>query len=700
MNTLQSLRKQSLPLALLALTSLGSLAQMPVAHAESNSAPSAVYPKIKFTYTAQDIKTLCASTLSAASRKVEKLASRSGESRTFENTVVQFERLQNEVDEKLAAVLFLTQTSPSPSVQDAANDCADRVSSFYVQLFARPDLAQAMNTVAAQDLRLDLEDAKLLEETIRGFNRSGANLPEETRKQVTALKEQLSLAQNTFSKNLAKANDSVELTRSELEGLTDDYVATLRASEKGTYFLTLLDASQYLPFMENAKNADARKKVETAHNKVAATDNVPLLEKAIALRHQIATLLGFDSHAAYVLDAKMAKTPARVLEFLTDLSTRLKPKAEADLALMLERAKKDNPSATSVEQWDWRYYANQLKKEKYSVDSEAIREYFPVDHVISSVFDIYQKLLGVKYTEIAPSYAWAPDVRLFEVRDAKSNALIGHFYLDLYPRANKYKHFAAFDIIHARRNKDGSYHTPVSAVVGNFPKAAPGKPALLLHDDVETFFHEFGHIMHQTLTEARYSSLSGTNVRGDFVEAPSQMLENWVWNRDELRKISQHYKTGEALPDTLLEQMLSAKHFNEGIYWSRQLFFATVDMVYHSSGEKVDTTAVWNKLAPEVFHFKPTEGSAAQASFGHLMGGYDAGYYGYLWSKVYAQDMFTVFEKQGLESPEAGGRYREWILKKGGTLEPDALISNFLGREPNKEAFYKSLGLDGQGVAL
>ncbi|MBI3558284.1 MAG: peptidase, partial [Deltaproteobacteria bacterium] len=336
------------------------------------------------------------------------------------------------------------------------------------------------------------------------------------------------------------------------------------------------------------------------------------------------------------------------------------------------------------------------KKQKYSVDNEAIREYFPVDQVITAVFDIYQHLLTVKFTEITPAYAWAPDVRLFEVRDAvpgSNNALIGHFYLDLYPRENKYKHFAAFDIIHARRNKDGSYHTPVSSVVGNFPKAAPGKPALLLHDDVETFFHEFGHIMHQTLTSARYSSLAGTNVRGDFVEAPSQMLENWVWNRDILRKISKHYKTGAPLPDTLLDQMIAAKHANEGITWSRQLFFATFDMLIHTSGEKVDTTKAWNDLAPQIFLMSETDGAAAQASFGHLMGGYDAGYYGYLWSKVYAQDMFTVFEQAGLESPVAGARYREWILKPGGTQEPEVLITNFLGRAPNKDAFYRSLGI-------
>lgn len=671
--------------------------------ASALAANGPTYPKLKFTYSAQDIKDTCALTLARAQRGLSKLVKLNATQRTFKNTVVQLERIENGVDEAIGPVLFLSETSPSPEVQDAANACANNVSSWYVKLAANVELYKAIDAVAEKDLRLDPEDSKLLDETIRGFRRSGASLPEETRKEVSRLKEELAKVQNDFSQNLAKANDAAELTQEELAGMSDDYIAGLKRSDKGLYLVTLLDASSYLPFMENATLPSARQKVLAAHEKVAMAVNVPLLERAIRLRDRIAKLMGFPSHAAYVLDAKMAKTPERVLEFLNDLALKLKPKAEGDLAEILERKRKDNPAASLVDMADWRYYANQLKKEKYSVDSEAIREYFPVDQVIASVFEIYQKLLSVKYTEVVPAYAWASDVRLFEVRDARAGsegALIGHFYLDLYPRANKYKHFAAFDIIHARRNNDGSYHTPVSAVVGNFPKPIGDKPALLQHDDVETFFHEFGHIMHQTLTSARYSSLAGTNVRGDYVEAPSQMLENWVWDKNMLKKISKHYKTGAPLSDELIEKMLSAKHAFEGIYWSRQLFFGLADMTFHSSGEKVDTTKIWNDLVPQIMLVSEPEGSAAAATFGHLMGGYDAGYYGYLWSKVFAQDMFTVFEKEGLESAEAGGRYRQWILEKGGTLEPDALIKNFLGREPNKEAFYRSLGIGGAAPTL
>ena len=652
-----------------------------------------VYPKIKFTYTAEDVQQTCKSALSRAEQRVEKIAKTNAGRRTFKNTMAAFEEATARLSNQLGVFYLLKETSTAPAVQQSASECSDLASAFYVKTFARVDLYQALAEVAAKDLRLDLEDAKLLEESLRSFRRAGAALSEDKRVEVAKLNEQLSKLQNEYSMNLAKANDYVELTREELDGMTDDFIGGLEKAESGAYKLVLLDASSYMPFAENAKNAEARKKIVTAREKVGASVNIVLLEQAVTLRHKIAQIMGFESFAEYGLEPKMAKNSERVLGFLNDLATKLKPKAESDLSALLEIKRRDEPTATTIDMWDWRYYANLQKKERYSVDSELIREYFPVDHVIQTVFEIYQNMLGVTYTEISPAFAWAPDVRLFEIRDTASKALVGHFYLDLYPRANKYKHFAAFDIKYARRLSNGAYQTPISSVVGNFPKASGDKPALLTHDDVETFFHEFGHIMHQTLTNTRYSSLSGTNVRRDYVEAPSQMLENWAWDRGILSRLSKHYKTGEAMPAALVDKMIAAKHANEGIFWSRQLFFGIFDMTIHSSGEVVDTTAAWQKLQGDIMLMAPTEGAQGQANFGHLMGGYEAGYYGYLWSKVYAEDMFTVFEKEGLESATAGARYRTWILEPGGTQEPDVLIRNFLGREPSKEAFYRSLGI-------
>lgn len=672
-------------LTALAILSGGLLAMAPTNSFESK------HSSLRFDYTPAEIDALCKDAFTAAQKAVDALAAIPKKDRNFRTTQLALEAMQNQLEDISSPVHLLKETSTSVEVQEAAKRCADISAAFYAKLFTRSDIYEVLNTATLGNL--DLEDTKLTEETLRGFRKSGAALPTEKRTKVAELKEKLSQIENQFATNLAKANDAVELTVAELAGLPQDFIDGLKKSPNGNYLVTLLDASSYLPILENAKLEETRRKVVEAHDKVAVGTNVALLEQAIALRDEVAKLLGFKNHAALVLDSKMAKKPETVDAFLQDLRKKLKQKLDQDLKVLLALKKKDDAKATTINLWDWRYYDNQLKKEKYSVDGEIIREFFPVDHVIQSVFDTYQKILSVKFFELQTTKKWFKEVRLFEVRDAKSDALIGHFFLDLFPRDNKYKHFAAFDIQRARRNADGTYRTPVSAIVGNFPKASGNKPSLLSHEDVETFFHEFGHIMHMTLTTARYSSLSGASVRWDFVEAPSQMLENWVWQKPMLKKLSKNYKSGEPLPDALIDSMIAARHVNEGVFWSRQLFFATADMKFHTSGPKVDTTKIWNDLSADIMKMPSPAGCQAQATFGHLMGGYDAGYYGYLWSKVFAEDMFSVFEKKGLENSEVGGRYREWILSPGGTKEPDVLIHGFLQREPSKEAFYQSLGL-------
>ena len=659
---------------------------------------NAVQPKVRFDYAPTEIKEICQTALSRAEREIDKVARMSHSLRTFNNTVAQLDRIDNSLSEQIGPLHLLRIVSPSKRIQNAAKWCEDQVGTYAAKMSTRADVYQALKAVQdqiqTQHVKLDVEDSKLLEESVRSYIRSGAALPEAERKLLTELAEKVSTLENSFSYNIDTANDTIELTHSELDGLDEQMIgdAGLKKTAKGTYVLPLLNSSYVKIFLENAKSAEARRKVATSISKVAAAVNTPILEEVIAIRHRMANMLGFPTHAAYQLDDRMAKTVENVDTFLSDLFTRLKPKAEADLAEMLALKKKDDPSATKIDYWDRSYYANQIMKNRYTVDSQEVREYFPVDHVIQTVLEIYQKMLSVKFVEIPPQASWAEEIRLFEIRDAGSGSLIAHFYADLYPRQNKYKHFCASDFLHGYQQTDGTYRTPVAAIVGNFPKARGKTPALLPHDDVETFFHEFGHIMHQTLTQARYGAQAGTNVRTDFVESPSQMLENWVWDKAVLKQLSKHYKTGKPLSDELIDRMIAARHANEGMQWIRQVFFATLDMRYHSLGERVDTTAVYHDLMRKIHLTEPIEGSQPQATFGHLMG-YDAGYYGYLWSKVYAEDMFTVFEQAGLTSPIAGARYRKWILQPGGTLEPWVLLQEFLGREPNKDAFYRSLGI-------
>jgi thimet oligopeptidase len=346
-----------------------------------------------------------------------------------------------------------------------------------------------------------------------------------------------------------------------------------------------------------------------------------------------------------------------------------------------------------MQRWDYAYWENKLVEKKYAVNDRLVREYFPVDHVIASVFNIYQTLLGVTFAQIPQADAWAPGVTEYSITDTASGKPIGWFYLDLYPRPGKYDHFANFPIRPGRVLPDGTYQKPVSAIVGNWPVAAPGKPALLSHEDVIVFFHEFGHLMHSTLSIAPYETLYGTSVRPDFVEAPSQMLENFMWQPSILKMVSSNYKTGAPLPDDLIEKMIALKHVDDGYQWSTQAFYAQYDMTIHSSGPNINVDSTWFDLQKKMTPFPAIPGTHPEAGFGHIMGGYDAGYYGYLWSRVYAQDIFTRFQREGLLNPNVGMAYRKDILEPGASVEPDVLVQNFLGRPMNPDAFYKDIGI-------
>jgi thimet oligopeptidase len=428
----------------------------------------------------------------------------------------------------------------------------------------------------------------------------------------------------------------------------------------------------------------------------AAGPNLPIFKEALDLRLKAARLLGYRSHADYAIEPNMAKDPKTVDAFLARLRGKLKPLGEEELEVLraFKRAMEGRASDGIVHAWDWRYYDSLLNKTKYQVDQERVREYFPADLVVTQLLDVYQRMLSVKFREIPDGARWHPDVKLYEITDASGGAPIGYFYMDLFPREGKYSHAAAFNLITERVQADGSIRRPVSAIVANLDKPSADRPSLLDHEEVETIFHEFGHIMHQTLTKAKYGRFSGSNVARDFVEAPSQMLENWVWDAEVLASLSGHYKDhSKKLPKDLLDKMIAAKNADVALINLRQLLFGTIDMEYHSANPPSDTTKAYGRVMGEVSLIPMTPGTHPEAGFGHLMGGYDAGYYGYLWSKVYAQDMYSVFKAEGLLNPEIGRRYRTEILEKGSSRDEMESLKAFLGREPNEDAFLETIGL-------
>ncbi|MCB0309528.1 MAG: Zn-dependent oligopeptidase, partial [Bdellovibrionales bacterium] len=470
-------------------------------------------------------------------------------------------------------------------------------------------------------------------------------------------------------------------------------IEKLESTSDGHYKVTL-SYPHYFPFMDDAIDAKARKKLYEKYSQRAGPENVKRLEKAIVIRAKIAKLLGYKNHASYVLEERMAKTPEKVKTFLDELKARLEPLRVAELKTMSEYKKKDSPSDPTIYEWDWRFYNNQILKKEFQVNPDLVRAYFPLEHVTKEMFEIYQTLLGVEFREVKKPMVWHKDVKMYEVRNRGSKKPRAYFYMDLFPRDGKYTHAGAFPLRQGRYDfKEESYIEPIAAIVANFSAPAKNRPSLLSHDELATYFHEFGHIMHQVLTESKYGWFSGTNTERDFVEAPSQMLENWIWNPQMLKKISSHFETRKPLPDEVIMKLIEARNLNVALKNCRQLMFGLFDLTIHTTVKKVNTTSLWQKIKKEVMGIPSGTGSIRQAAFGHIMGGYDAAYYGYLWSEVFAADMFAQFESQGLLNGKIGQKYRETILAPGGSQDAEVMLSTFLGREPSTASFFKQLGL-------
>jgi oligopeptidase A len=584
------------------------------------------------------------------------------------------------------ALLYLI--SPDAGLRDSSAACNQAVINFGVELSADPRIYLAAQQ-ALHDSLPTPADRQLAQRYVEAGRRGGGGLDSVQRARSTALFQRLNDLQRDFGIALAQDSSSIVIGLRDSVGLP----AQLRAGfhPAGDGLLVPVNNGTRQDFMAFERNPDARLRYLVAYDNRGGPANVARLRTVLALRDTLAHLLGFQTWAAYQLDNKMAKTPERVMRFLEDIRAKLRPKAEAEFARLAPLAKQDGRPVPVVYA-DYYYYLERLRRTKYALESDQIRNYFPVDHVIQSVMALYQELFGLRFTEARSADVWAPGVRAFSVRDAGTGKTLGRLYLDLFPRPNKYEHFADFPIYPARRLPDGSRQLASTAIIGNWPTGAPGRPTLLSHSDLITFFHEFGHAMAAVLDGSPYVTTGTGNLRQDFGEAPSQMLENWMWQPAILRRVSRHVKTGRPLPHTMIKRMLALKHLEDGWGWSRQAFLATYDMRLHTSSPTVDPTALYRQLFAEITPVTEPDSTVPEAGFGHLMG-YDAGYYGYLWAKVYAQDMFSRFEREGILNPRPGRAYRDNILAWGAVLEPEQLVKHFLGRPLSYDAFYRELGI-------
>ncbi len=631
----------------------------------------------------------CKTELQKARARVKAATAQPSSPQAAADSVRAIETAIADLNTALAAQKHLAFVSPDKAVRGASAKCTDDITAFTIGVSADP--AVYRQAMAAQEHALSEADKQLAKHYVEAGKRAGAHLDGPARAEMTQLLNKLAQLKTAYMQTMGNHRPTIELSRAEAASLHPSFLATLKPSKKG--YVVPVSLSTHERFMRNTASGEARKRYLTEFFKHGGQENSRRVKQAISLRHRVARLAGFDSWAAYQLDTMMAKTPERALALLNEIDAKLLPKARAEIAALAE-LKAQQGDATPFAAWDYIYYQEQREQTLHAVDSEAVRQHFPVDKVIPAVLELYQHLLGVRFHELKPGNAWATDVLHYAITDSGSGKPIGQFYLDLVPRPDKALRPATFFIRLGRTLPDGGYQQPLSSIVGNGPTSEPGKPPLFSHKDVIDFFHEVGHLMHDTLSTAPYSSLFGSNVRPDFWEAPSQMLENWMWQPSILEKVSSHMETGKPLPDELIAKMLARKHASDGVFWTRQAFLGVYDLTLHTSGPDVDATKLWFELMPRLTPLPPPPaGTIPDASFLPIMGNYEARYYGYAWSRVFAQDMFTVFQQSGLENPEVGMRYRREILEPGGMVEPEKLLENFLGRPVSYDAFYKELGI-------
>jgi thimet oligopeptidase len=617
------------------------------------------------------------------------------ENRTYENTVYALETAQGKFGDDLRKINILSEKSPKKEIREISHKVINKYEHESVDTDYDRDLYIAVleyyeGNFADEKKTVGKEAVKLLEETIRDYRRMGFDLPIATQKKLKTLLKKVSEMGNNFRKNITDYQDYIVCTREELDGLSDRFIDGLPKDEKSGKYIVSLQYPHIFPFMAEAKNRVKREELMRKELKKGGKKNLKLIHDIVKLRAQISMILGYKHYGDFRTENRMSKSATVVEEFQNNLLKKMIPGVKKDVAAIKEEAKKHG--IAKVEHWDLSFLKTAIRKEKFNYNPEFVREHFPLDHVVGEMFKLFGSLFGITIKEISIKL-WHNDVKMFEVRNAKDKKLIGYFSMDLFPRVGKFGHAAMFDVITSRQVAWDSdeYFPAYSSMVCNFPAPNKKTPSLLSLGEVETLFHEFGHCLHMTLGTSRFESQAGANVAWDFVEMPSQFMENWVWNDTMLKKLSKHYKTGASLEKKLRGRIIESKRFMNPHDFTRQVLLGKIDMELHT-GKVKDGTEAWNKLVKTYLSIDLPKDNYFLGGFGHLVG-YDAGYYSYLWALVYAQDAFSEFEKQGIFNKDLGMKWRKEVLEKGSSEDELQLVKNFLGRKPSEKAFLKELGV-------
>ena len=641
---------------------------------------------LKSRYLPGEITKLCDAAIGTATASLARIAALLPEQRSIDTTLLAFETAMADFGDATLPLTLMGYVYPDPAIAAEGSACEEKAGMFVVSVFTRRDLYDAIKTTSPRSP----EESRLLAETLRQFKKNGLALPDDRLAIVRSLKEQLTKLEVEFTANLNNDTSSLDFSEGELDGVPKEALATFARADGGLFRVTT-KYPDYIPVMQNAKNPVTRKRLYAAFVNRQADVNTRLLTEAIDVRRQCAKELGYASWADYRLDGRMAKSTSTVLAFLEGLKVPLKEKIRGDLAALLTLKKEREPGANWVEPWDLAYLTEQERKRKFALDDEAIRKYFPFERVVQGMFDCFGPLFGVRFAEVAGATVWAPGVILCRVINAADERTLAYIYFDMFPRDGKYGHMMMVPLIAGRQTRDG-YSVPDTAIVGNFRAPSGDIPSLLTHDDVEGLFHEFGHALHGSLTLVPFASLAGSSVEWDFVETPSQALENWAWEPSVLDAISGNYANPEEkLPTALRDRIIAARDLGAGLTYTRMLVISTEDMAFHTADGPVDVTGIADRTYRDLMGIPPLHGGHEPATIGHFMGGYDAGYYSYLWAEVYALNVFARFKKDGLFNAATGSAYRHWILEQGNMKDGTVLLKGFLGKEPGMDVFYKRL---------
>jgi len=627
------------------------------------------------------------------------------ESASFENTIEALDYSGEELD-RISSIFFnLNSAETNDEIQKIAQEVSPLLSEFSNDITLNENLFKRVKAVYDSKAELDLttEQATLLDKKYKSFSRNGANLPEDKKQKLRAIDKELSQLKLKFGEHILAETNKFEMLltdESDVSGLPEgakEAAKQLAESKGKNGWLITLDYPSYIPFMTYADNRALREKLSKAFGskgfKNDELDNQDIVLKIANLRFERAHLLGYKTHAHFVLEERMAKTPEKVNEFLNELLEKAKPAAKKEFE-KLETFAKELDSLDQLQKWDSAYYSEKLKQKLFSLDDEQLKPYFKLENVINGAFTVAEKLFCLKFEEVNTIDKYHDDVLTYKVVDAEDN-LVSIFYADFFPRAGK-RNGAWMTSYKSQMIKNGKNERPHVSIVCNFTKPTKSKPSLLTFNEVTTLFHEFGHALHGMLANTTYPSLSGTSVYWDFVELPSQILENWCYEEETLKLFATHYETGEVIPMDLIEKIKASATFHEGMQTLRQLSFGMLDMSWHG----VDPTKITDVKVHEVEAFGETqlypdvEENCMSTAFAHIFqGGYSSGYYSYKWAEVLDADAFEYFKEEGIFNKTVADKFKTYVLSQGGTEDPMTLYQKFRGHEPKPEALLRRAGL-------